>query len=53
MTVRDAKDLETQFETLLKEAEQAPVRIRKDGEDVAVLLSPEHFRALTRPSSRI
>jgi hypothetical protein len=52
MPVKDAKDWENQFETLLKEAERAPVRIQKDGVDVAVSLPPEHFRALTRPPSR-
>ena len=52
MPVKDAKDWENQFETLLKEAERAPVRIQKYGVDVAVLLSPEHFCALTRPPSR-
>ncbi|WP_157959620.1 hypothetical protein [Devosia submarina] len=53
MPVKKVKDLDTQFEALLKDAAREPVRIQKDGADVGVVLSPEHFRALTRPSSRL
>jgi PHD/YefM family antitoxin component YafN of YafNO toxin-antitoxin module len=53
MPVKEAKDVATQFEALLKDVAREPVRIQKDGADVAVVLSPEHFRALTRPSYKI
>ena len=53
MPVKDVKDIDTRLETLLKDAAREPVRLQKDGADVAVVLSPEHFRALTRPSSRL
>jgi PHD/YefM family antitoxin component YafN of YafNO toxin-antitoxin module len=53
MPTKEAKDIADDFEALLKDVRREPVRIQKDGADVAVVLSPEHFRALTRPSSRL
>jgi PHD/YefM family antitoxin component YafN of YafNO toxin-antitoxin module len=53
MPVKEAKYVSTEFEALLKDVAREPVRIQRDGADVAVVLSPEHFRALTRPSYKI
>jgi hypothetical protein len=53
MPVKDVKDVGTQFEALVKDAQLEPVRIQRDGAVIAVVLSPEHFRALTRPSYKI
>jgi prevent-host-death family protein len=43
MTASDAKN---KFGQLLDMAQAAPVRIQKQGRDVAIVLSPEEFRRL-------
>ncbi len=53
MPVKEAREVATEFEALLKDVAREPIRIQRDGADVAVVLSPEHFRALTRASYKI
>jgi antitoxin Phd len=41
-----ASDAKNKFGQLLESAQSEPVRIRKNGRDVAIVLSPEEFRRL-------
>ena len=44
MTASDAKN---KFGQLIEMARSAPVRVQKQGRDVAIVLSPEEFQRLT------
>jgi prevent-host-death family protein len=48
MTATDAKN---KFGQVLEMAQAEPVRIQKNGRDVAVVLSPEQYAALVQDSS--
>ncbi len=49
MTATDAKN---KFGQLLEDARREPVHIQKNGRDVAVVLSPEEFRAYREFSAK-
>jgi prevent-host-death family protein len=46
MTVISATDAKNKFGQVLEMAQSEPVQIRKNGRDVAVLLSPERYKEL-------
>lgn len=47
MNIWNASDAKNRFGQLLDVARSEPVRIQKNGRDVAVVLSPEEFQRLT------
>ena len=46
-----ATDAKNRFGQVLEMAQAEPVRIQKNGRDVAVMLSPEQYRALVEQSN--
>jgi len=46
-----ATDAKNRFGQMLEMAQAGPVRIQKNGRDVAVVLSPEQYSALQREGS--
>ena len=46
-----ATDAKNRFGQMLEMAQAEPVRIQKNGRDVAVMLSPEQYRALVEQSN--
>lgn len=46
-----ATDAKNKFGQLLEMAQKEPVRIQKNGRDVAVLVSPEQYSALVNDST--
>ena len=46
-----ATDAKNKFGQMLEMAQKEPVRIQKNGRDVAVVLSPEQYEALVSDSS--
>lgn len=42
-----ASDAKNRFGELLDMAQQGPVRVQRQGRDVAIVLSPEEFRRMT------
>lgn len=50
-TTFNATDAKNRFGEMLDAAQTAPVMIRKNGREVAVVLSPEAFRALADRAS--
>lgn len=53
MPIKEIREPSAELEAILKDAQREPVRLQRDGTDIAVMLSPEHFRALTRPSYKV
>ena len=51
MYVIKASDAKNKFGELLDKAQAEPVRIQKNGRDVAVVLSPEEFQRLAEQAS--
>jgi PHD/YefM family antitoxin component YafN of YafNO toxin-antitoxin module len=49
---KEVKDVEANLDQLLIDVRHEPVRIQKDGVDVAVVLSPTDFDLLVRPTVR-
>ena len=47
-----ASDAKNRFGQLLEMAQAAPVRIQKQGRDVAIVLSPEEFNRIAAGSQR-
>lgn len=52
MSTISATDAKNRFGQVLEQARTEPVRIQKNGRDVAVVLSPEEYRALSENSAR-
>lgn len=52
MNTITASDAKNRFGQLLEMAQAAPVRIQKQGRDVAILLSPEEFNRLAAGARR-
>ena len=50
MNVMIASDAKNKFGELLDKAQAEPVRIQKNGRDVAIMLSPEEFKRLGQNS---
>jgi prevent-host-death family protein len=48
-----ASDAKNRFGQLLEMAQAEPVRIQKNGRDVAVILSPDDFQRLLESGSKI
>lgn len=46
MNIMSASDAKNKFGELLNKAQAKPVRIQKNGRDVAIMLSPEEFQRL-------
>ena len=46
MKIMSASDAKNRFGQLLDQARSEPVRVQKQGRDVAVVLSPEEFQRL-------
>ena len=53
MPVKEIRETSAELDAILKDVQREPVRLLKDGAEIAVMLSPEHFRALTRPSYKV
>lgn len=51
MKIISASDAKNKFGQLLDFARLGPVRVQKQGRDVAVVLSPEEFERLARAAS--
>jgi len=51
MTAMTATDAKNRFGQLLEMAQAGPVRIQKNGRDVAVVLSPEEYAQLKERAS--
>ena len=51
MAAMNATDAKNKFGQVLEMAQAEPVRIQKNGRDVAVVLSPEQYKALVQESN--
>lgn len=51
MAAMNATDAKNKFGQVLEMAQAEPVRIQKNGRDVAVVLSPEQYQALVADSN--
>ncbi len=51
MKILTATDAKNRFGELIDMAQAEPVRVQRQGRDVAVVLSPEEFRRLTDAAS--
>lgn len=52
MNTFTASDAKNRFGRLLEMAQSEPVRIQKNGRDVAIVLSPEEFRRMAEAARR-
>lgn len=50
MAAMNATDAKNKFGQVLEMAQAEPVRIQKNGRDVAIVLSPEQYNVLVRDS---
>ncbi|HTN60290.1 MAG TPA: type II toxin-antitoxin system Phd/YefM family antitoxin [Devosia sp.] len=53
MSEMSATDAKNKFGQLLEMAQAEPVRIQKNGRDVAVVLSPEQFSAMAGQAPKV
>lgn len=52
MTVMTASDAKNKFEELLDNSRMEPVRIQKNGRNVAIVLSPKEFQRLAEQANK-